>query len=349
MRAVISPYEALTAKIRAMYGKRLRFEDFERMGRCTDERQVLDDLRRAPGWAPAVANLEPSEDSYVGRVELETALRGQLLREYRALLYFVPQRDRPIMNFPVLIAERDAILRAMRRLKAGADYHGMPYPLSFLQHSALDDHALEICQDYDGIVAAAERTIYAPVLRHLRPESGGLPDYMAAESLLRTAYFTQMYRTAAHQYAGETKALLLRAFGEQTDLLNLIHILRIKTYFPGTEDLFALLFPFNYRLKPDFLRALCAAPDAAAAFDLARRSPYGDTFRNVDVTEVEEYYRRAFYLFNRRQLLTGAPSIYSALSYLNLKETEMRELINVIESVKYGVPYDENFARLISA
>ena len=347
MRAVISPYEALTAKIRAMYGKRLRFADFERMSHDTDEQQVLDDLRASPGWAAAMAGLEPSEDVYIGRVELESALHGELFREYRSLLHFVPQQDRRLMDFPVLIAERDAILRTLRRLKAGAGYHGMPHPPGFLLHSALDDHALELCRDYDELLAAVSKTIYAPVLQHMRPENGGIPDYMVTESLLRTAYFTRMYRTVYRLYAGETKALLLRAFGEQTDLLNLIHILRIKTYFPQMQDLFTILFPFNYRLRPEFLRQMCAAPDAAAAFALARSSYYGGSFQNVGVAEVEDYYRRAFYTFNRRQLLTGAPSIYTAMSYLNLKETETRVLTNVIESVKYGVPYDESFARLI--
>ena len=63
--------------------------------------------------------------------------------------------------------------------------------------------------------------------------------------------------------------------------------------------------------------------------------------------EVEDYYRRAFYLFNKKQLLTASPSIYTAVSYLNIKELEFQALVNVIESVKYGVPYDDSFARLI--
>lgn len=349
MRAVISPYEALAAKVRALYGRRLRYEDFQQLGRCTSEQEVLSALRQYPGWAAAAAGLEPSQDQYIGRVELENALGGQLAREYQALWHFIPQRDRELMHFPVLLAERDAILRALRRLKASTGYQGIPHPSRQLQHSAVDPQALETCQDYNGLTAAAERSIYAPVLRHLRPEGGeALPDYMIAEALMRTAYFSHMYRVIYHRYAGETKALLLKAFGRQTDLLNLIHILRIKTYFPGTEELQPLLFPFHYRLKPDFLRALCAAADAPAAFALIRTSPYAESFQNVDVTEVEDYYRRAFWEFNRRQLLTGAPSVYTAMSYLNLKELEMQLLVNVIESVKYRVPYDSAFARLIS-
>ena len=89
--------------------------------------------------------------------------------------------------------------------------------------------------------------------------------------------------------------------------------------------------------------------DAAAAFSLVSRSAYAESFQNVDVAEVEDYYRRALYLFNRQQLLTGAPSVYTAVSYLNLKEAELGMLVNVIESVKYAVPYDSGYARLIGA
>ncbi|MCI2057831.1 MAG: V-type ATPase subunit [Oscillibacter sp.] len=348
MRPPVSPYDALCAKVRAMYGKRLRFADFERLGRCTSEQEVLDALRQFPAWSVAMAELEPSADAYVGRVELENALSGETLREYQALMHYIPQGDRQLMQFPVLLAERDAILRALRRLKAGPDYHGMPHPSRFLNRSRIDAQAIELCRDYTGLLSACAGSIYAPVLTHLQPEDGTkLPDYMMTESLLRTAYFTNVYRIVHRRYSGETKALLLRAFGKQIDLLNLIHILRIKTYFPEMQDLFTVLFPFHYRLRPEFIRALCAAPDAASAFALVRRSPYAGSFRDMAVAEVEDYYHRAFYEFNRRQLLTGAPSVYTAISYLNLKDTECALLTNVVESVKYGVPYDSGFARLI--
>ena len=41
------------------------------------------------------------------------------------------------------------------------------------------------------------------------------------------------------------------------------------------------------------------------------------------------------------------PSIYTAIAYLELKELELGVLVNVIESVKYGVPYHAEFANLV--
>ena len=82
-------------------------------------------------------------------------------------------------------------------------------------------------------------------------------------------------------------------------------------------------------------------------FALLRQSPYGDCFDETAVDAVEEYYQRAVFRFNKRQLSAVPPSIYTAIAYLELKELELGVLVNVIESVKYGVPYHAEFANLV--
>ena len=286
-------YGALSAKIRALYGKRLRADDFARLAGLKNEAELLEALRQHPGWSRALSLVPPGAWSYVGRVEMEGALRDEL---------------------------------------------------------RLDEGALASCTSYDQLLDAARDTIYAPVLRHLRPSrDGALPDFTLAEAALRTAYFSHLYRIVHRQYTGRTQKVLLRALGEQIDLLNIIHVLRLKTYFPQTEPetYLRVLFPFHYRLNPDFTRALCAAPGVDDVFALLRDSPYRDCFDGVAVGAVEEYYQRAICRFNKRQLAAVPPSIYTAVAYLELKELELSVLINVIESVKYGVPYRAELADLV--
>jgi V/A-type H+-transporting ATPase subunit C len=345
-------YGALAAKAKAMYGKRLRFADFERLAAMDSEAQVLDALRQHPGWRQAAARIRPAAGGYIGRVELEAALREQLYLDYTSLLHFVPRQDKALMAGQVLLGERDALLNTLRRLKAGKYALPMPPVSQAVGLGKVDAKALETCTDYDGLLAAARSSIYCPVLTHLRPQQPGtLPDYTVAESLLRAVYFSHMHRLVEKNYRGQVKRLLLRAFGEQVDLLNILHILRLKTYFPDTPmDVYLVtLFPFNYRLRPEFTRSLCAAPDAAGVFDLLRQSAYAGSFENVAVGEVEDYYRRAMYAFNVRQLMGGPPCIYTPLAYLHLREMELEVLINVIESVKYQVPYHTQLARLVGA
>ena len=245
-------YGALSAKVRALYGKRLRSDDFARLAARRSEAEILDELRQHPGWSRALALVPPGAWGYVGRVEVERALWEELELEYLSLAHYVPREDRELMQFLVRLAERSAILSALRDLKAGRSAGGGEGRApAILQRSRVDAAALARCAGYDQLLAAVKGSIYYPALLHLRPRPGeALPDYTIAECLLRTAYFSHMYRIAQRQYAGAVQKVLLRSMGEQVDLLNIIRILRLKTYFPATprEDYLSILYPFHYRL-----------------------------------------------------------------------------------------------------
>lgn len=341
MIGALMDYGALCTKAKALYGKRLRLSDFNRIAACHDVAEVAELLRSHPAWSASAQRL--SGGVYIGRVELELALWQQFREDYNSLLHFIPRRDRELMDFPILLQEQRAILAALRRLQAG---HPLSPPPTATR-GRLDWKGLLSCTDLDGLIAASERTIYAPALRRLRPSGGGLPDYATAEILLRSVYFSHMYRVIQHNYSGQVRQVLQRSYGEQIDLINIIHILRLKTYFPGQQDYLPLLFPFNYHLRPELIRQLCAAPDVDGVFALLRDTPYAKAFEHVEVGEVEDYYRRAFYQFNRRQLVSGSPSVFAAVAYLNLKELELRALVGMVEAVKYGVACDLSFAQLI--
>ena len=46
-------YGALAAKVKALYGKRLRLEDFQHMAAFKSEAEVLEYLRAHPSWSRA--------------------------------------------------------------------------------------------------------------------------------------------------------------------------------------------------------------------------------------------------------------------------------------------------------
>ena len=342
-------YGALAAKVKALYGKRLRFSDFEHMAGLPNEQSIPDYLRTQPGWSAAVSAALSAMNSsgYVGRMELEDALRLQIWREYEGLNHFIPRPDKNLVAFPLRQAELLAILGTLRRLKSHGRVREGIRALPDLPFK-VNRKALLSCKDYGGLLAAVHGSIYYEPLLHIRPDNpDALPDYTTTEALLRSTYFSHIYRIIYKSYTGETKSLLLRGMGERVDLLNIIHILRLKAYFPGDDQYYSALFPMNYKLKPEKIKAMCDASDVSQVFAVLQDTPYAGRFTAQDVASVEDCYRRSFYTFNKRQLVSGPPSIYTAVSYLNVKSTELKALVNVIESVKYGAHYDEEFARLV--
>lgn len=338
-------YEALTAKVKAMYGKRLRRDDFMRMARMASVDEVYADLRQNPVWGPGVARL--SEASRFGRAKLEAALRNQIREEYVRLSAFIPRRDKALMEFPVLRSELDGLLFTLTRLRAGRVTEPEPLPTSFIRHSRTDEDALTRCTDYEGLLEAVRKSIFYEPLARLRPPPGKLPDYTLVESALFTVYYDHFMNTVEKRYEGDAKVLLRRGIGTQVDMLNLMHILRIKRFFPEEDGFIKILFPSYYKLKPAQIRELCAAPDLASAMAVASQTPYGKYFQNASVEDLGRLYDEYLFRFSRRQLMQGRPSIYVAVAFLNLRELELKELITVVETVKYQAPYDGRFAALL--
>ena len=286
--------------------------------------------RSHPAWSACAAHL--TGGVYIGRIELESALWTQFRSDYHKLLAFLPRRDEALMAFPVLLQEQRAILL----LPCGASRRDCPpagLPRTILR-SRLDLRALAACTSFDGLIAAAGETIYAPALRRLRTaRAEEFPDYAAAETLLRSAYFSHIYRVIHQNYRGETRSLLLRSFGEQIDWLNLMT-------FSGSNPLprraglsrrpLPLQLPPAARVHPF---PLCrpgrsGRPGPASGHPLCLES-----FWNMGTRRPWRIPTAGpFYTFNRRQLTAATPSVYTAVAFLNLKELELHALVSLIES-----------------
>ncbi len=340
-------YEALTTKVKAMYGKRLRYADFVRLSKLGSVSEIYADLRQHPVWGGAAARL--TEEGKFGRARLEAALREQVREEYVRLTGFIPRKDRALMDFPVLRSELDGLLFTLTRLQAGRIKEIEPLPTRFILHSRTDESALPVCTDYDGLLDAAKESIYYDTLLSLRPADGGLPDYTIAESMLFAVYYSHMMDVAKKRYDGDVRKMIQTRLGTQVDLLNIMHILRMKRFFPDEDNFLTILYPFNYKLKPEQVRAMCAAEGVDGVMAVLAETPYAKTFRNVGVDELGHIYNELLFRLSRRQLMMGQPSIYSAVAFLNLRELELKELVTVIETVKYQADYDDRFAKVLGA
>ena len=330
-------YEALATKARAMYGRRLWEAELTRISRLDNVQAVLTELSQQPAWEQAVRPL--TGGALVTRARLEDALRAQVRREGLRLASFLPQEDRALMDFPVLRAELERILAALRRLHASLYRETEELPRAYVSRARADLEGLRRCTDYNGLVNATQGSIFHDPLNRLR-SGEALPDYGVTEALLWSVYYRYVLNLIARRYAGETRRLLERSIGGQVDMLNIMHILRMKQFFPGQDNYLPVLLPYHYRVRPDQIQAMCNAPTAQAVLDLVEATPYASVFRGAAPEELHNRYGAALYRLSRRQLRMGKPSVYTAVAYLNLRELELRAVVSAVESVKYHQDLD---------
>lgn len=340
-------YEALATKAKAMYGKRVRSADLIRITDLRSVDDILAELRQLPGWATAAASLP--EGVLLTRARLEDALRDQVRKEGLRLAAFVPQQDRGILEFPILKAEQERILAALRRLQASMFKEVEPLPPGYLMRTKVDLEGLRRCQDFDGLVNAAQGSIYYDALNRLRSGGGELPDYGVTEALLESVYYRHILRLIRRRYDGDVRRTMEKSVGVQVDMLNIMHILRLKRYFPQEDNYLPVLQPFHYRVKPEQIHAMCTAPTAEGVLELVEATPYASVFRDVRMEELNHAYHAALYKFSRRQLMMGKPSIYSAVAYMNLRELELGAVVSAVEASKYRLPLDRSFLNIMES
>lgn len=338
-------YDALAVKARAMYGRRVRKEDLLRITAQTSIGAIADQLRQLPGWQEATAALPGGE--LLTRARLESALRDQVRREGVRLAAFAAREDRALLEFPLRRSELEYILSALRRLHASMHKQEEPILPAWLHRTRLDMAALGACTDFAGLVEAARGSIYYQALRRLLTEEGSLPGYGSTEALLWSVYFKHLMELACKRYKGDVRKTMESSVGSQVDMMNILHALRLKRYFPDSGSFLPLLIPYHYRVRPEQIYAMCAAPSLEAAMELIEATPYAAVFRGAGMEELQDLYHTTLYKASRRQLLLEKPSVYSAAAYLNLRELELGAVVTAVEASKYQIPLTPSFLRIL--
>ena len=155
--------------------------------------------------------------------------------------------------------------------------------------------------------------------------------------------------------------------GTRVDLMNLYWIYRARRFFGmSPEESLTLIMKSRYRLNFELLtRAAFADPGAIAA--ALEETPYARVFdakepshkpapetadlkaaaRSATLYEVEVERNIYQFLFGvaERVFLSGFSGFQNVAAYLMLKELEVRDLVSVVEMVRYG--FDKNRAGLL--
>lgn len=328
-------YYAVSAKVRALYGRRMSGEDYRQLMAKKTVPEAAAFLQAHPGYRDRLAGLSTGT---IHREALENALRGAYVDEYRRIFSFMRMDDKELLRFPLYRAEQSAILTAMRHLTSTNMLEPVPtWDALLRKQSELDLPALQTATTFREIVHAAENTIYGSALQRILVGENTSPTPAFVDNMMQAAYYARLYKTMSKNYAGETKRIIRQALDDETDLLNLVQFLRLKKHFPPEDiQLYSFPLPCSAKLKKEYIQQLIATPDYDAAFQLVLDGPYGKLFRSIAPSGVEAYLYTLQYHFSRRQLRSAEPTIYTPIAYLTLKEIELRNIISIIECIRYG-------------
>lgn len=332
----MASYYAVSAKVHALYGRRMTQEDYRQLLSKQTVSEAAAFLKNHPGYAESLSGLGTD---VIHREDLESALRSVYVDEYRRIFSFMELGDRELLWFPIYRAEQSAILTTMHHLTSTHILDPVTTWAPVLQkQSRLDLTALQNATSFEDIAHAARDTIYGSALSRISSGDNPVPTQAFVDNMMQVAYYARLYRILAKNYKGETRRIVKQSLDDETDLLNLVQFLRLKKHFPP-EDIQRYSFPLpcSAKLTKSHVQALLATADYDAAFQTVLDGPFGPLFSTMDPSGLEAYLYTLQYRFSRRQLRSAKPSVYTPIAYLTLKEIELRNIISIIECIRYEV------------
>lgn len=329
---------AILTRVRAQYGARLRESDYLEMASCKSVPEAASFLRERTAYGPFLA----WGDSVPTRGLLEYQLRKALLERSTALCSFGTAAAADLRDYVLLRNSVNELIGFLRFLAAGQPER---YVLSSLllpqTASRFSLQGLSQVKNREELIECLRGTFFEPILTPVL-STGESVDLPLAEAILdRSVYEYTEKRFSSRSSRAEADALkeilLLRAELGDAELLY-----RAKTYYGLSPALLrAMLSGLRLRIPAAELEEMLMAPSGEDVLRIFLSGRYGKDMTEEELTVAGNWADRLLPdLLRKRIHFSAVPSVV-LFAYLNWLELEVKNLIYVIEGVRYRLPPEQ--------
>ena len=334
-------YSGITTKVRAMESRLFTEEQFREMAALEDVHSAADYLKQQPAYAGIFSGLD---DSMLHRGNIERLLTLSLYRDFASLYRFGSLKQRRFLDLYFMHYEIDIMKRALRHVysKQPAEMDLSEFREFFEKHSSIDLVALSQSESLEEFLSSLKGSIYYDLLAGLA-ENGKCSSF-DYELQLDLFYFKSLWKIKNKILSKKELKILDECFGSKIDLLNIQWMYRSTQYYHlPAADIYSLLIPIRYRLKPEQINRMAEASTREEFLAAASQTVYGNlanTFLQKN-PDADGLYRQ---IMARIYSTAGRKNPYSIAilnSYLFFNEREMHRIITILEGIRYGLSASE--------
>ena len=221
---------AILAKARAMYGRRLTARNYQELLNCRDLPDLISYLKTRTSYSEALQAANPATTH---RAQLETLLRLNLFEQYASLCRYEMNIGHDFYRYFIIRSEVQAITTRLQELHApDGDVSIYTMPDFIKKHSCLNLNAMSMATSFKMLVLALEGTPYAKILQPFADdpdfalENSGL---LELEAALDSFVNSQVEQIASTKLSGKSKEEMLYLLRRQSDLQAIADIYRLKS------------------------------------------------------------------------------------------------------------------------
>lgn len=326
-------YPSINAKLKGMYAKRLKNDDLQDLAKQNNLKSAVAILKNKSSSLNVL-----SEDA--DREEIEKVLNGEIIYDIEKIVKYLDKNDTQIFNLLISKYEIRCIKKAIKLLYSKNEYDEN---IKIWTNTIFTDlKGLESIKSIDEFLKIINNTKYKKILKKYFENKDTEYSIFEIENELDKMYLKSIYNSA-----GNNKNLK-KMIGAKIDFTNILWIYRMKKYYNFSEDkIEKSIIDINYALKKNQILLLVKAKNIEELNEILKKTVYSNIATD-DIYELEcnmKKYLHGLYIKNFKSNLLSINCIYS---YLNLVELENKDIISIIEAVRYGIDKEKLLKKLIN-
>lgn len=326
-------YPSINAKLKGMYAKRLKNDDLQDLAKQNNLKSAVAILKNKSSSLNVL-----SEDA--DREQIEKVLNGEIIYDIEKIVKYLDKNDTQIFNLLISKYEIRCIKRAIKLLYSKNEYDEN---IKIWTNTIFTDlKGLESIKSIDEFLKIINKTKYKKILKKYFENKDTEYSIFEIENELDKMYLKSIYNSA-----GNNKNLK-KMIGAKIDFTNILWIYRMKKYYNFSEDkIEKSIIDINYALKKNQILSLVKAKNIEELNEILKKTVYSNIATD-DIYELEcnmKKYLHGLYIKNFKSNLLSINCIYS---YLNLVELENKDIISIIEAVRYGIDKEKLLKKLIN-
>lgn len=341
-------YAAINTKVLSLMGGLLKEEDYKKMISLQSPWEIAKYLKENTVYSKY---FEDKDVENMHRDEMERCLKEGLIDYVEKLLYYFNGSYRNFFKYFYMRYEINDIKRLARIIHIEKDYENLKSNLVFAgRYKYIDVDRMVKAKSIVELINALDGTIYYPYLKNLL-DGDQYENLFRFEMSLDRAYFEIIESNIGKLDKSDIEAYY-NLYGSLTDMSNLQWIYRGKRYYNlSSEEIFNYTVNRGYKFNYNKIKKLCYTNSIDDFVNLVQGTPYGFMFKGDSKQDIYMERRMNRYMYYRIKSIKARAKmdISLVLAYLELIEFEIRDIISIIENVRYHMEYEEAVKYLIKA
>lgn len=319
------------AKSRALYGKRLKKQDYDNLIGCKSINELVSYLKTRTAYAETFE----TANSDMSAFQVEELLRVDTLRAFQKISKYEISAGEDFYKYFIMKNDIQQILKFLHYLIIGKPSEYLEILPPFINSQTnVDLIKLAASLTFDDVLKVLKDTGYDEALEPFRAFYKEPESYIKMESALNKIIWKAEY-DLVQKYKGSKKKEIVELLTYETDMENIVRIYRLKRLAGADKETirdYLNLYFTNFTEKD--IELMLEKNTAREMLAQAADSCYKKYFADTEFVTLEDFTQRIIYEKLHREIRYSTNPIAVMICYFFLKQNEVDNVIHIAEGIR---------------